>query len=220
MAKENSHNPYEEIGMLLNDDLHIPSKTIFCMDEDDDKGITSQLAKKFIKSLFILDMFKADGDNSIKVYLSTCGGDVDAGMAIYDAIKNCKSKVHIVGIGPVYSMGSRILQAGSYRSLTKNAKVMWHDGEIGMGGTPQQVNAINADSERDRKFSYKILEEKLFEVVKDENLPAEVKARMRKHNIKIKGKGFTLKEIELIFSIDIYFNAEEALRMNFIDEII
>lgn len=64
----------------------------------------------------------------IVLYISSCGGDVDAGFALIDAIEASKTPVVTVNIGRAYSMGFLTMLAGHERYATKNAKFLLHDG--------------------------------------------------------------------------------------------
>src|SRR5690606_18644794 len=64
------------------------------------------------------------------------GGNVDAAMLMYDAMRICKCPIRTVGIGKVMSAGSLILAAGDpgNRFLTKNTRVMIHQISGGTAG--------------------------------------------------------------------------------------
>lgn len=64
----------------------------------------------------------------ITLYLSSVGGDVDAGFELIDVMLNSKTPVYTVNLGFQYSMGFLIGLAGSKRYGTENAKYLMHDG--------------------------------------------------------------------------------------------
>lgn len=64
----------------------------------------------------------------IILYISSVGGDVDAGFELIDVIISSKTPVHTVNLGFQYSMGFLIGLAGDKRYGTKNAKYLMHDG--------------------------------------------------------------------------------------------
>lgn len=64
----------------------------------------------------------------IRLYLRSCGGSVDAGFALIDAIENSVTPVYTINLGYAYSMGFLIMLAGHQRYATKNAKFLMHDG--------------------------------------------------------------------------------------------
>lgn len=79
--------------------------------------------------------FNADDKNvapearkPIILYVSSNGGEVDAGFALIDVILASKTPVYTVNLGFQYSMGFLIGLAGYKRYATPNAKVLMHDG--------------------------------------------------------------------------------------------
>lgn len=208
---------YEELHVLAKDDLYVPTKTFFLFDQDDE-GICPYMASRAIKSLFILD--KMATDSHIVVYLNTRGGCVDAGMSICDALDRMQKPVTIVATGACFSMGAVILQHADHRVMTKNALMMIHDGEIYTQGGQEAAKAWIVNNEQGLRNWHLLLQEKMSEVPRNKELPANMKDRMKKNNIKLTGKGFTTAEIAIIFKEDIVFTATESLQLNLIDEIL
>lgn len=64
----------------------------------------------------------------IILYLTSHGGDVEAGFELIDAIQNSKTPVYTVNLGFQYSMGFLIGLAGHKRFATPNATFLMHDG--------------------------------------------------------------------------------------------
>ena len=64
----------------------------------------------------------------IILYITSNGGDVDAGFELIDVILNSKTPVYTVNLGYQYSMGFLIGLAGHKRYASKNAKFLMHDG--------------------------------------------------------------------------------------------
>ena len=64
----------------------------------------------------------------IILYVSSNGGDVDAGFELIDVIMNSATPVHTVNLGYQYSMGFLIGLAGHKRYAMPNAKFLLHDG--------------------------------------------------------------------------------------------
>tara|TARA_R110002167_G_scaffold59420_2_gene168324 strand:+ start:32 stop:529 length:498 start_codon:yes stop_codon:yes gene_type:complete len=65
----------------------------------------------------------------IYVYISSEGGDLDAGCAIIDEINGAKKqghKIYTIAIGKAYSAAAYILTFGSVRYATENASIMLH----------------------------------------------------------------------------------------------
>lgn len=64
----------------------------------------------------------------IILYVTSNGGDVDAGFALVDVILSSKTPVYTVNLGYQYSMGFLIGLAGHKRFALPNAKFLHHDG--------------------------------------------------------------------------------------------
>lgn len=112
----------DELDQLHDYGVYTPARLIDCIgDIDEDK------AKEFIKNIRLLDH---TNHKDITVLIGTDGGSVHWGMAIFDAIKECNSKVITHAIGPCWSMGACILQAGDERRISANATVMLHEGQM------------------------------------------------------------------------------------------
>lgn len=68
------------------------------------------------------------GRKPILLYVTSNGGEVDAGFELIDVILNSKTPVYTVNLGYQYSMGFLIGLAGHKRFATENAKFLMHDG--------------------------------------------------------------------------------------------
>ena len=102
-----------------------------------------------------------DKKAEITIYLSTPGGSINAGMALYDTIKLISAPVKIVVTGIAMSMGSILLSAAKKgkRFLFPNASVMIHQPLI-MGefsGTAVDIHIQAREMERMRDILNKIL---------------------------------------------------------------
>ena len=182
--------------MFHDSNLYIPTRTIYfggtpyTADEVDAISIA-----QVIKNLQILEHQKIA---HISLILNSCGGDWFSGVGLYDVINALKSKVTIIGIGQLFSMGSVIFQAGYKRVLTKHTTMLIHDGFDGFSGDPKSYENWAENSKEVRKQMYQIYYE-----------------QMKKKNNKI-----TLKKIEEMCSHDKIINAEEAVKLGLADEII
>ena len=77
-----------------------------------------------------------DPDRDIQLYINSPGGDVIAGLAIYDVMQHIKPEISTVCIN-ASSMASVLLAAGTKgkRFILPNAEVMIHQGSAGLSGT-------------------------------------------------------------------------------------
>ncbi len=113
--------------------------------------INTASATEIIIQLRHLD--RTNGD--IKVFINSPGGSVTDGMAIADAIKNCKNDVCTICTGMAASMGAFILSCGTKgkRYITPLSEVMIHQP---LGGTQGQASDILITAEHIKKTKDKI----------------------------------------------------------------
>ncbi len=89
--------------------------------------INQESFKNFSMQSRYLRLYKQP--ESVNIYISSPGGEVDYAMAIVDEISGLKEagiKVNTIGIGQVYSAGIYILCAGDKRYGTENTSYMIH----------------------------------------------------------------------------------------------
>ncbi len=82
-----------------------------------------------------------DPDKDVALYINSPGGDVYAGMAIYDTMQFIKPDVQTICFGMAMSMGAILLAGGTpgKRMALPNAKIMIHQGSAGFRGTPADI---------------------------------------------------------------------------------
>lgn len=132
---------------LLND------RKIFLWGQIDDKS-----AKHVIERLLYLDSI---GDEEIQLFLSSPGGYVTAGFAIYDTMLGLNSPVSTICSGLSASMASILLSAGTKgrRFIQPHAKVMIHQPSGGAQGQASNIEIQAAEILKIRDQSARILAE-------------------------------------------------------------
>jgi ATP-dependent Clp protease protease subunit len=82
-----------------------------------------------------------DPDKDISLYINSPGGDVYAGMAIYDTMQFIKPDVQTICFGMAMSMGAILLAGGAAgkRMALPNSKVMIHQGSSGFEGQATDI---------------------------------------------------------------------------------
>lgn len=181
------------------DNLYIPTRVIYFAgtekftEQSDEVSVVS--VAQLIKNIHILDSINSD---PITLLLNTCGGEWESGIAVYDLIKTIKSKVYIIGLGKLYSMGSVIFQAGYKRYVYSHTQFLLHDGSEAFAGNSKSFERWAENSKKTREIMYQIYLEK-----------------MKKKDSKI-----TVEKIEKICAFDSIFNAQEAVDMGLADKII
>jgi ATP-dependent Clp protease protease subunit len=155
--------------------------------------IDDQVANLIVAQMIHLE--SEDPDKDIHIYINSPGGQVYAGMAIYDTMQFIKPDVATTCIGMAMSMGSIILAGGTKgkRTALPNAKVMIHQGSAGFSGTPSDIE-IQAR-----------------EVV---NLKRRMEQILAKHT------GQPEDKIQRDADRDYYMTGEEALEYGIIDAVI
>ena len=101
--------------------------------------VTTALADFVVSRILTLDSI--DHHAEIKLYISSFGGGVYPGLAIYDAIQMVEAPVATFCIGPAFSMAAWLLAAGEpgRRFATPNSRIMLHQTSGGMMGTSSDV---------------------------------------------------------------------------------
>ena len=82
-----------------------------------------------------------DPDKDISLYINSPGGDVYAGMAIYDTMQFIKPDVQTICFGMAMSMGALLLAGGAKgkRMALPNAKILIHQVSSGFQGQATDI---------------------------------------------------------------------------------
>jgi ATP-dependent Clp protease protease subunit len=119
---------YDVYSRLLNE------RIIFLGDPIDDQ----------IANLTIAQMLHLESDNPeapIRMYVSSPGGSVYAGLAITDAMDHIAAPVYTMAMGMVASMGAVILAHGEpgYRAALPSSRIMIHQVSSGFEGQASDI---------------------------------------------------------------------------------
>lgn len=113
--------------------------------------------------------------NEIIVNISSYGGEVAEGLAIYNQLKNHKSKVKTVCNGFACSIASIIFLAGDERAMCENSLLMIHNAWSSTSGNSKELRKTADDLEKITQQSIDIYkeisglsEEKIKEMLDDE----------------------------------------------------
>lgn len=154
--------------------------------------ISDKSVHELMPGIFMLD----ETEGPIGVHISTIGGDIDAGMALYDMVRACKNPTTTFGTGGVYSIGAVLLQAGQKRIMTENSLLMVHNASFTLG-----------DEELDTAAMHRLNEEcKL--------------SNRRVQGLLSRRSGASPKQVARWCEKETYFTAKEALKAGFIDAIL
>lgn len=84
------------------------------------------------RSLALIDVFRVLSLSGDPVVVNICcmGGEIDAGVAVFDSMKAMKVHLTTRVIGAAYSAAAMIFQAGDHRQMTVNSQLMMHNGRV------------------------------------------------------------------------------------------
>jgi ATP-dependent Clp protease protease subunit len=154
--------------------------------------INDQMANAIIAQLLFLEA--DDPDKDVYMYINSPGGDVNAGMGIYDTMQYVKPEITTVCVGRAMSMGCFLLSGGTKgkRFTLPHARIMMHSIQAGFQGSSPDIRI------QGREVEY--LEEQLFEL-------------FAKHT------GQPLERIKSEFERETYMNPKQAKDFGIIDAI-
>lgn len=168
---------------------HLMNRRIFLTGE-----IDAAYANSIVSQLLFLE---EDSDKPVDLYINSPGGEVNAGLLIYDALQASKLKINIICMGYAASMAAIILAGGQKgrRYIMEHSKVMIHEPLIanGMGGSASSVKNIS---------------------------DAILETRDMINQILADHTGKTLEEVNEATRYDNYMNAEEAISFGICDKVI
>lgn len=155
--------------------------------------ITDQVANLVVAQLLHLE--SEDPDKDISLYINSPGGNVYAGLAIYDTMQFIKPDVSTICVGIAMSMGAVLLAGGAKgkRFALPNSKILIHQLSGGFEGpaTDIEIHAREA-----------------------------LNLRRRLDEILAKHTGQALEKVERDTERDYFMSAEESLAYGIIDKII
>ena len=121
--------------------------------------IDGGLAQRVVCQLLYLE--KKYPSRPIQLFINSPGGEVNAGMAIYDAMNYVSVEVQTVGIGSAASMAAFLLSSGTRgkRCALPNTEVMIHQPLGGAQGQAEDIIIAAKHIERTRARLNAILAE-------------------------------------------------------------
>ena len=103
------------------------------------RPVDDEIANLIVGQLLFLEAEEPDKD--IALYVNSPGGEVYAGLAIYDAMQHVRPDVSTICFGMGMSAAALIVCAGApgKRFALPNAKLMIHQGSAGFRGAPSDI---------------------------------------------------------------------------------
>lgn len=153
--------------------------------------IDDHMSSIIMSQLLYLDSV---GKEDIQIYISSPGGSITAGLAIFDTMHYIKSKVNTIVVGMAMSMAAFLLASGTgKRYALPHAEIMIHQPHGGIQGV---VSDIDIQARR---------------LLKTKEQMNQLLANLTHQDI---------EKIEHDTERDYYMSAEEALEYHIIDEIL
>lgn len=155
--------------------------------------INQSVASIIVAQLLYLN--SVNQNQPINLYIQSPGGEVYAGLAIYDTMKMISASVSTYSVGFTGSMGTFLLSAGETgkRFALPHATIHMHPTGGGAKGYTEDVRIATQEQER--------LQTQIFHLMGNNT-------------------GHTWQEIEDFFIRDKYLNAQEAKNFGIVDEIL
>jgi len=104
--------------------------------------INDQVANAIIAELLFLEA--DDPERDINLYINSPGGEVTAGLAIYDTIQFIKAPVSTICVGQAASMAAVLLASGSTkkRFTLPNTRILIHQPWGGVQGQAKDIEIV------------------------------------------------------------------------------
>ena len=100
--------------------------------------INKTLAERVVRQVLLLEQ---DGEEPIKVFIDSPGGDADAGFAILDMMRFVRPSIRMIGMGLVASAGAIVLLAApkEQRFALPNSRYLIHQPMAGFRGVGTEI---------------------------------------------------------------------------------
>lgn len=156
-------------------------------------AVDDTVANIIVAQLLFLDA--DDPEKDIYLYINSPGGNIYAGLAIYDTMQHLRAPVSTFCVGMAASMGAVLLASGSEgkRSALPNSRILIHQPTSGYQGTAADI-----------------------EIAAKEVLGI----RERLNNILAKHTGQTVEKVTEDVDRDYFMSPEEAVEYGLIDRVL
>jgi len=156
--------------------------------------INHDVSWDFVKKIMLLA--QEDKKKPINVFINSPGGEITAGMLMYDVIQSSETPIRLYCMGRAYSMAAILFASGNHgRYMFSHSKLMVHEPLLG--------NHVSGNSSSIKSISDSLLESK-----------------KKMNEILAKHTGKTESEIEEATSFDHYFSATESIDFGLCDGIV
>jgi ATP-dependent Clp protease protease subunit len=167
--------------------------------------VEDQMANSIIAQLLFLE--SEDPDKDILLYINSPGGQVSAGLGIYDTMQFIKCDVSTVVIGQACSMGSFLSQAGAKgkRIVLPESRTMIHRVSSGTRGTSGTVHVQELQFE---------------DAIRSMEESKKVNKRLTELYVRHNTAGKTYDEMAETMKFDTFLTAAEAVTWGLADKVV
>ena len=121
--------------------------------------INMDMANDFMREMMYLD---DESGKDINIYINSVGGEIMAGMLIYDVIQAAKCSLNLYCTGYAYSMAAILLACGPQgrRFILPHSEVMIHEPLIsdGVGGSATNIERLSNSLLEKKSFIIDLLQ--------------------------------------------------------------
>ena len=162
-------------------------------------------ANLVVSQLLFLESENPDKD--ITLYINSPGGQVTAGLAIYDTMQYIKPNIATVVLGQACSMGSFLAQAGTpgKRFVLPESRTMIHRVSSGTRGTSGSVHVQELQFE---------------DAIRSMEESKKVNKRLTELYVRHNTAGKTYEEMFETMKFDTFLTAQEAVEYGLADKVI
>jgi ATP-dependent Clp protease protease subunit len=168
-------------------------------------GINTEMSHVIVAQLLFLEA--EDPNKDILLYINSGGGEVTAGLAIYDTMQFIKCDVSTIVLGQACSMGSFLAQAGAKgkRIVLPESRTMIHRVSSGTPATRGSVHVQELQFE---------------DAVRSMEESKRLNERLTQLYVRHNTAGKTYEELFETMKFDTFLSAEEAVAYGLADEVI
>jgi ATP-dependent protease ClpP protease subunit len=136
-----------------------------------------------------------DTKESIMFHLTTHGGDIFAGLSMYEAIKHSKVPVHVIAESCVCSAGTIIMLGAEKRFMYPTSVILVHSLSSWMGGLqkPKEIR----------------------EELQNSETLLDIMSEVYRNNTKL-----NKTHLKKLYDTDLYMRHDECVRLGFVDSVI
>ena len=155
--------------------------------------INGQVANVIVAQLLFLD--REDSERDISLYINSPGGEISAGLAIYDTMQLIQAPVSTIAVGMTARFGTILLTAGAKgrRYALPHATIHVHQPLGGVQGQAADIEIAAREILRKRDLLNQIL---------------------------MRHTGMDVEQIDKITDRDFFMTAEEAIEYGIIDKVL